>query len=49
MSNPALNEKTLSKLRDVTDTAKMTISGTMNRAGLLILLTILGVETTASL
>ena len=42
MANPALNEKTLSKLRDVTDTSRMTIAGTMNRAGLLILLTILG-------
>ncbi|MBC7741617.1 MAG: Bax inhibitor-1/YccA family protein [Bdellovibrionaceae bacterium] len=42
MSNPALNEKTLMKLRDVTDTSKMTISGTINRAGLLILITILG-------
>ncbi len=42
MSNPALNEKTLLKIRDMDDTSRMTVSGTMNRAGLLILLTILG-------
>lgn len=42
MSNPALNEKTLLKIRDLDDTSRMTVSGTMNRAGLLILLTILG-------
>ncbi|MBC7420397.1 MAG: Bax inhibitor-1/YccA family protein [Bdellovibrio sp.] len=42
MSNPALNEKTLTKIRDLDDTSRMTVSGTMNRAGLLILLTIFG-------
>ncbi len=51
MSNPVLNEKTLAKardaremygMRDVTDVSRMTITGTMNRAGLLILLTIFG-------
>ena len=42
MSNPAFNEKTLTKIRDVTGTGEMTIDGTINRAGLLILLTIGG-------
>lgn len=42
MSNPAFNEKTLARFRDVTDSAPMTIDGTINRAGLLILLTIGG-------
>jgi uncharacterized YccA/Bax inhibitor family protein len=51
MSNPVFNQKTVAKvrdareihnMRDVTDTATMTISGTMNRAGLLILLAVFG-------
>ncbi len=42
MSNPAFNEKVLSKIRDVSDVSRMTIDGTINRAGLLILLTIAG-------
>ncbi len=46
MSSPALNEKTWGKIRDasvdVTNTATMTIEGTINKSGILILLTILG-------
>ena len=42
MSNPAWNEKALTRIRDLDDTSRATISGTMNRAGLLIMLTILG-------
>lgn len=42
MSNPVFNEKLLNKIRDVNDVSKMTIDGTINRAGLLIVLTIAG-------
>lgn len=42
MSNPALNEKTLNKLQDVAGVEKMTIEGTINKSGILILLTIAG-------
>lgn len=42
MSNPVLNDKIFNQVRDITDTSNMTISGTMNKSGLLILLTILG-------
>ena len=46
MSNPALNEKVLTKIRDTSrlsgDVSRMTLEGTINRAGLLILLTIAG-------
>ncbi|MBC7464441.1 MAG: Bax inhibitor-1/YccA family protein [Bdellovibrio sp.] len=42
MSNPVLNEKTLNKIQDFGATEKMTMEGTMNKSGLLILLTIAG-------
>ena len=42
MANPAFNEKVLNKIRDSEDVSRMTIDGTINRAGLLILLTIAG-------
>ena len=42
MSSPALNEKTWGRIRDVTDEGTMTIQGTINKSGLLILMTIAG-------
>lgn len=42
MSNPALNEKTWDRLRDVTTEGTMTIEGTINKSGLLILITLFG-------
>ncbi len=42
MSSPALNEKTWGKVRDVTSQGAMTIEGTINKSGILILLTIAG-------
>ncbi len=42
MSSPALNEKTWGKIRDVTTEGTMTIEGTINKSGLLILMTIAG-------
>lgn len=42
MSNPAFSEKVMNRINAIEDTSKMTINGTMNKAGFLILLTILG-------
>lgn len=42
MSNPVLNEKVLNKIQDYSATEKMTIDGTINKAGLLLLLTCAG-------
>ncbi len=42
MSSPALNEKTWDKVRDYATEDVMTIEGTINKSGLLILLTISG-------
>jgi uncharacterized YccA/Bax inhibitor family protein len=42
MSSPALNEKTWGKIRDVTTEGTMTIQGTINKSGILILLTMGG-------
>lgn len=42
MSNPVLNEKTLNKIQDFGATEKMTMEGTINKSGILILLTVAG-------
>jgi uncharacterized YccA/Bax inhibitor family protein len=42
MANPAFNEKVWNRLTDVTTTETMTIEGTVNKSGILILLTIVG-------
>jgi uncharacterized YccA/Bax inhibitor family protein len=42
MSSPALNEKTWGKIRDYATEDVMTIEGTINKSGLLILLTVMG-------
>ncbi|MFZ3231171.1 MAG: Bax inhibitor-1/YccA family protein [Pseudobdellovibrio sp.] len=42
MANPVLNEKVLDRVQDYSATEKMTIDGTVNKTGLLILLTIVG-------
>lgn len=42
MSSPALNEKVWNRIQDVTTTDSMTIEGTINKSGILILLTIAG-------
>ncbi len=42
MANPALNDKVWNRIGAITDESKMTIEGTINKSGLLILLTIAG-------
>ncbi len=42
MSSPALNEKVWNRIKDVTTTDAMTIEGTINKSGILIMLTISG-------
>ncbi len=42
MSSPALNEKIWNRVKDVTTEGAMTIEGTINKSGILILLTIAG-------
>jgi len=42
MSSPALNEKIWNKITDVTTSDTMTIEGTVNKSGILILLTMAG-------
>ncbi len=42
MSSPALNEKVWNRIKDVTTDGTMTIEGTINKSGILILLTIGG-------
>ncbi len=42
MSNPAFSQKTWTRIGEVTDVGTMTIEGTVNKSGFLILLTILG-------
>jgi uncharacterized YccA/Bax inhibitor family protein len=42
MANPVWNEKTVSKIQDAAGAGQMTIDGTINKSGLLVLLTIGG-------
>lgn len=42
MSSPALNEKTWGRIRDYATEDTMTIEGTINKSGILILLTVMG-------
>lgn len=42
MSSPALNEKVLNRISDFATESRMTLNGTVNKTGLLILLTVLG-------
>jgi uncharacterized YccA/Bax inhibitor family protein len=42
MGNPAFSEKALGRIRAVEDTSKMTIHGTINRTGILIMLLMAG-------
>lgn len=42
MANPAFNDKIWNRIGEVTETSKMTIEGTINKSGILILLTMAG-------
>lgn len=42
MSSPALNEKVLGRISDLTTESRMTLNGTVNKTGILVVLTVLG-------
>lgn len=42
MANPALNDKIWNRMGAITDESKMTIEGTINKSGILILITMIG-------